>query len=69
MEIKIVTPKKEWLNPGEFYGVEYVVVEDQDDRVLVKLLHPNPNRFFQSTWTWSKNWIDELCTIETEVQG
>jgi len=53
---KIVKVKPEWLNPGEDPNTLYFVIEDQEDRVLVGLLKPDPKRAIQSTWTWSKDW-------------
>ncbi len=55
----LVQFKDEWLNPGE-RKVPYVVVEDRDDRILVKMLPEYDKLALGTVETCAKFMVDVI---------
>ena len=59
----VVTPKKEWLDPGEGYRKNfYMVIEDFGDRVKVR--HLGSKLPLPSVHVYSKEWVEVFATKE-----
>ena len=59
----VITPKKEYLDPGETYKKNfYLVLEDYDDRVKVR--HLSSRLPLPSVHVYAKEWMEVFATKE-----